>query len=265
MRRLKDGRLQLTGVSCRRSLGKGVEGKESVYRRMVRQALGLGLMVTLVILVLSACGGEERQQESKPRPLPEDPQVLRPDEYRSEEFEPSLSFRVGEGWTNPPLETPDDLSLTWEATGGEATGGLSFANVQEVYQPTKTGTPNVVEAPKDMVGWFQQHPYLQTFKPEPVTVGGVKGEQFDVVVENPPEDDYSAICPSIVGPSSCVDLFRLSTGTVFLMGRTKGRFIVLEGVKGETVIIGFGSPAVEFDEFAYEAQRVLDSVRWRGS
>ncbi len=36
-------------------------------------------------------------------------------------------------------------------------------------------------------------------------------------------------------------------------------------MKGETVIIGFGSPAVEFDEFAYEAQRVLDSVKWRGS
>ena len=235
-------------------------------QRMVRQALRFGLLVTLVILALSGCRAEERQQEAKLHPLPEDPQALRPDEYRSEEFKPSLSFRVGEGWTNPPLEISDNLSLTWEATGGEASGGLSFANVQEVYKPTKTGTPAVVEAPKDMVGWFQQHPYLQTSKPEPVTVGGVKGEQFDVLVENPPEDDYSAVCHSIVGPSSCVDLFRLSTGrTVFLAGRTKGRFIILEDVKGERVTISFGSPAAKFDEFALEAQRVLDSVRWRGS
>jgi hypothetical protein len=35
------------------------------------------------------------------------------------------------------------------------------------------------EAPKDVVGWFQQHPYLQTDNPEPVTVGGVKGQQLD--------------------------------------------------------------------------------------
>ncbi len=68
-------------------------------QRMVRQALRFGLLVTLVILALSGCRGEERQQEPKPSPLPEDPQALRPDEYRSEELKPSLSFRVGEGWT----------------------------------------------------------------------------------------------------------------------------------------------------------------------
>jgi hypothetical protein len=90
-------------------------------------------------------------------------------------------------------------------TRGE-TKVIAFVNAQEVYKPTKTGTQNVVEAPKDMVGWFQQHPYLQTDKPEPVTVGGVKGQQFDVVVEDMPED-YSA-----VGGADCVDLFILSTG-----------------------------------------------------
>ncbi len=37
-------------------------------RRMVRQALRLGLLVTIVVLALSACGGGEKQQESRPRP-----------------------------------------------------------------------------------------------------------------------------------------------------------------------------------------------------
>src|SRR5215210_2826450 len=227
---------------------------------MVSQTLRLGLLLTLLVLALVACEAVEWQQESKPRLLPEDPQALRPDEYRSEEFKPSLSFRVGEGWTNPPLEASDNLSLKWEETGGEATGALSFANVQEVYKPTKTGTPNVVEAPEDMVGWFQHHPYLQTDKPEPVTVGGVKGVQFDVVVEDLPED-YSGVC----GPD-CVDLFRLSTGIpVSQVEADKVRLTVLEDVKGETVIIGIVSRATEFDEFAPEAQKVLDSVKWRGS
>ncbi len=31
-----------------------------------------------------------------------------------------------------------------------------------------------------MVGWLQHHPYLKTSKPEPVTLGGVKGEQLEV-------------------------------------------------------------------------------------
>jgi hypothetical protein len=227
-------------------------------RRMVSQALGLGLLAALVVLALSACGGE-KQQESKPRPLPEDPKALRPGEYRSEEFKPSLSFRVGKGWSSAPLEASDVLVIAQ----GE-TKVIGFVNAQEVYKPTKTGTPNVVDAPEDMVGWFQQHPYLQTDKPEPVTVGGVKGVQFDVVVEDLPED-YSGLCPGC-GVGSGVGIFRLSSGFPVAYGEAdKSRLIVLEDVKGETVTLGFSSPATEFDEFAPEAQKVVDSVKWIGS
>jgi hypothetical protein len=41
--------------------------------------------------------------------------------------------------------------------------------------------------------------------------------------------------------------------------------IVLEDLEGETVTIGFYSPASEFGEFDPEAQKVLESVEWRGS
>ncbi len=34
-------------------------------RRMVRQALRLGLLMTLVVLALSACGGQEANQKSE--------------------------------------------------------------------------------------------------------------------------------------------------------------------------------------------------------
>jgi hypothetical protein len=123
----------------------------------------------------------------------------------------------------------------------------------------------VVDAPEDMVGWFQQHPYLQTSKPEPVTVGGVKGLQFDMVVGDLPQY-YIPTCTSKIGNPNCVDLFRLRTGgPIFLIEGEKAGGIVLEDVGGETVEIGFFSPASEFDEFAPEAQKVLDSVEWRGS
>jgi hypothetical protein len=188
-------------------------------RRMVRKTLRLGLLASLVVLVLSACGGGEK--ETKARPLPEEQQTLSPGTYRSEEFKPSLSFRVTKGWTNVPVESSDNLSI---ARGEKA--GLGFANIQEVYKPTKTGTPTVMEPPKDLVGWFQHHPYLQASKPEPVTVGGVKGEQFDVVVEDLPED-YPGACHTIVGTEECVDLFKLSTDyPVFLSERSKLRTIV---------------------------------------
>jgi hypothetical protein len=228
-------------------------------RLLVGRVLSLGLLVVLVVLALSACGGDEKKA-AKARPLPEEPKALRPGTYRSEEFKPSLSFRVGKGWSSSPLEASDVLQI---ARG--QTAGLTFLNAQEVYKPTKTGTTNVVDAPKNIDGWFQQHPYLQTSKPEPVTVGGVKGLQFDVVVGDRPQY-YIPTCTTIVGNPNCVDLFRLSTGgRIFLTEGDKAGAIVLEDLEGETVTIGFASPASQFGELAPEAQKVLESVEWRGS
>ena len=222
-------------------------------RRIVWQSFRLGMLVTLLVLALSACGGNERF--SKPQPLPEEEQQLRTGVYRSEEFKPSLTFRVGEGWSTLPPEAIDTLFIVQ----GE-TRRIGFVGAYEVYKPTKTGALNVVEEPKDMVGWFQQHPYLQTSKPEPVTVGGVKGVQLDVVVEDLPEDHFG-VCGS-----DCVDLFaNLSTVSalpVFQVEGDKMRLIVLEG---NGVTITYTSPATEFEEFAPEAQKVIDTVEWTGS
>ena len=224
---------------------------------MVRPVLRVALLITLVVLAVSACGGGQ-EQASKPRPLPEDEKALRPGAYRSEEFKPSLSFRVGKGWTNVPPEASDVLTIRRAHEPGE----LGFVNIRKVhnYNLTRTNPQYVVKAPGDMVGWFQHHPYLQTDKPKSVTVGGVKGKQFDVVVENLPEDN-----PGLCG-SHCVDIFELSTGSQVWLGEGyKFRFIIFEDMKGETVAIGFARRATEFDEYAPEAQKVIDTVEWGGS
>ena len=63
-----------------------------------------------------------------------------------------------------PVEIPDTLAI--ERAGGGEPSLLRFRNLQEVYNYDKTGTtPEVVKAPKDMVGWFQHHPYLDTEGP----------------------------------------------------------------------------------------------------
>ena len=236
-----------------------------MYRRVVGQALALELIVTLIVLALSACGGGGGQEEAaKARPLPEKRQDLRPGEYRSEEFKPSLTFKLGKEWANDPPEVSEELGLTWRWKG---TANFFFFNFQKVYEPTKSGFENEVDAPKDMVSWFQHHPYLQTSKPKSVTVGGVKGKQFDVVVEVP--NDYYGICSAQPGAApGCVDISSLTSGTglVAFAEGFKERIIVLEDVRGKTVTIDFGAPpGKKFDEFTSESQNLVDSVKWRSS
>ncbi len=142
--------------------------------------------------------------------------------------------------------------------------GLGFTNIHEVYKPTRTGKPNVVESPENIVGWFRRHPYLDTAEPEPATVGGVEGVQFDVVIEDLPEG-YPQVCLGIVG-WDCVDIARFGDDQILAHPKeVRSRLILLEDVEGETVTMYFGSPPAEFDEFAPEAQKVLDSVKWSGS
>jgi hypothetical protein len=226
-----------------------------MYRPGLRgRALRLGLLMTLVALALSACGGGGRgsaQEEAKARPLPQDPEALRPGEYHSVDFKPSLSFHVGKGWLNTEPQLPDLIEVGQPGEGG----WILFANVGDVYKP---GTQTVVKAPEDLVGWFQDHPYLKTSKPESFSVGGVKGEQFDLVVDAP--EDYYGECGT-----DCMDLWRLSSGeAAWFHEGDKIRLIILDDVKGDPMEIDIGTSASEFDEFLPEAQKVVDSVKWGG-
>lgn len=262
--------LRLARVSYTRHMRKRVPEEHHMYshRRVVTLALGSGLLVALLVLALGACGGGEGSpdEQAKARPLPEVEKSLRPgEEYRTEEFEPSFSFRVGKDWSmeaDPP-EAPNVLEITWR----KGMMNLFFMNIHEVYEPTKTGTSRLVRAPKDVVAWFRHHPYLKTSKPKPVTIGGVKGEQFDVVVDVP--KDYSGVC----GTGGCLDIaalgeFTASTGIPLAFAEgVKERVIVLDDVKGETVTIDFGAgaPGTRFEEYAPEGQKVVDSIKWTGS
>jgi hypothetical protein len=222
--------------------------------------LAMGVLVALLALVQSACagggGGNEEQAKAKEgakaRTLPPVEKALRPGEYRSVKFEPSLSFHVGKGWWSGEQELPDFMQLASQ----ERTAFLRFANVKEVYKP---GTQDVVEAPQDLVGWLQDHPDLKTGEPEPITVGGVEGVQIDVLVRDLPEDVYGEC------GAECVDIAPLSGEQgVYFREVNKRRVIVLEDVKGETVTIDFDAPVALFDEFAPEDKKVVDSVKWGG-
>jgi hypothetical protein len=226
-----------------------------MFRPALRKlALRVDLLVTLVSAV-SACGGNE-QQVSQPQPLPEEEQQLRTGVYRSEEFEPPFSFRVGEGWNNAPPETPEVLHIQWRDVGG-----IGFLRFREVYEPTRAGRSEPVKPPRDMLGWFRQHPYLETSEPEPATVGGVEGERFGLTIGNPPRN-YSGDCGY-----DCVDIGRVDLGgpPLAIHEGEKARVVVLEDVEGETVTVASNSSATEFERFVAEAQKVIDTVEWSGS
>jgi hypothetical protein len=217
--------------------------------------LVVGLLGTFLVLALSACGGAGGQEQAKARPLPLYENGLRPGEYHTVKFKPPLSFKVSQPWSHTTEQRSDWIELGYEGD----TGFISFANVKEVFKP---GTIKVVDAPKDLVGWLQQNPYLKTSKPQPVTVGGVKGEHLEVVVDHLPKDYYGNC------GTDCLDIFYQSGGEqigYFNAINRERRVFVLEDVKGETVAIWFASTADKFDKFAPEAQKVVDSVKWSGS
>jgi hypothetical protein len=228
-------------------------------KRMVLRPLELVLLVTLALLALSACGGGQEEAD-KPRPLPEGPKALRPGEYRSEEFKPSLSFRIGKGWEVSELQQKPYFDILHDYQGGDYFVAISFNNPpQKVSDPRH---PNkLVPAPEDWGSWFQEHPYLKTSKPQPTSVGGVEGWRLDTKVSSLPDDYYSEDClgygvplwPLLGGHHWCAD-----------EGYTT-RTIVLKSIKGETVIIDAWSSSGKFKKVLPEAKKVLNTVEWEGT
>jgi hypothetical protein len=201
-------------------------------------------VVVGLVLALGACGAAGDKEQAKVRHLPDKGyEALPPGEYRSEEFKPAFSFRVGKGWRTPDAdikETPERLIIesTEEVKGGPL---LIFRNPPEAYDPQKDKWVDV-NSYEDILGWFQHHPQLKTSKPQPVRVGGVKGVEVETHVDTP------GFTP--------VQSFRYSDGFSTTIDRgEEGRTIILD-MKGEAVSIGFGFP---------KAQKVIDTVKWGGS
>jgi hypothetical protein len=228
----------------------------------MKSALRLRLWVALTALALSACGGGAggEHQEAKGRPLPKFAQASLPaGRYHTTEFKPSLSFRItGDRWrfegpsgTLGDPEHPDYLFFQRVSVVE-----ISFFNVRKLKGVYKLGGPKEeiepVPAPDELVGWFQHHPYLKTSKPEPISVGGVKGVQFDVDVVNLQKGNH------------CLNIFALSTGgpsEACGFGNQPERYIVLEDVKGVPVVIRYGGE----NKFVPVAEKVLQSVEWTGT
>src|SRR5215218_10126791 len=236
----------------------------------MKYAFKLGLVI--LALTVSACGsgGAEHQQaqaQAKGRPLPKyERAVLPAGEYHTTEFTPPLSFHIsGDDWRfegpSGTLGDPERSDYLFFEKVPE--GEIAFFNLRKVkgvYKPRgPTGATEPVPAPDQLVGWFRHHPYLKTSEPEPATVGGAKGVQFDVVLANLPRN-HEGVCGKT---AHCLDIFALSTGgssEIYYLKRE--HYIVLESVDGVPLIIYYSDLKDRFDEFAPVAEKVLQSVEW---
>ena len=236
----------------------------------MKHAFKLGL-VTLALTV-SACGGggaEHQQAQARGRPLPKyERAVLPAGQYHTTEFEPSLSFRItGDDWRfegpSGALGDPEHPDYLFFQKVPEVQ--IAFFNLRKlkgVYKPKGQNRPiasgsgeiGTVPAPDELVGWFQHHPALKTSEPEPATVGGFKGVQFDVETANLLKDDC------------CVDIFALSTGGPSeVIDFETHHFIVLKTGTPFTLLIDYKDEKDQFDEFVPVAEKVLQSVEWTGT
>ena len=215
---------------------------------LMRLALCVGVL--MMTLALTGCGsGSAQEEKAKASPLPEPGQTMRPGEYRSEEFEPSFSFKVGKGWS---LDTESSYDLVIFRPNQ----GMAIVRVEEVYKPD---TQDAVKVPEDLVGWFRDHPYLKVEGLEPITVGGIEGQQFDFVADVP-EGRYS-MCGA-----DCVDAFENSDGSSLVYDEGDKYHAVILDVKGETVYIESAAPAANLDKaMGPEAQKVVDTIEWKSS
>ena len=231
---------------------------------LMRSALGVG-MLTMLMLALTACGGggsaQEEEQASKVHHIPEDSQTyegepLPAGRYVTEEFKPAMSFTLEKGWTRGGPELRD----IWDLRDIENDAfWVLFNTAEEVYDPKGSDRVEIAPAPEDMVAWLQANPHLKTEKPKPTNVGGEKGVQFDAIVTPPVE---TPLCPG------CVDLplFHYSDGDKsYVENGEKIRFIVLEDVNGQTVTIVVETSPQAFEEFLPKAQKVIETVEWKGS
>ena len=227
-----------------------------------KSTLSFGLLAAFVVFALSACGGgggdqaggsgeRSKQEQAKVRKLP-DYGDLCPGKYATDEFEPAFSFEVvGKGWV---LSSSEERTLV-EMSQGDAGALLTFVIPEKVFDPKKVSELDSIPPPEDMAAWLEGHPYLDTEDPKTAAVGGVEGAQIDALVPGVPESECGG---------NCLGLFAASDGAYdwVVFEEEKVRFIVLDDVEGERVVVAVEAKARDFERFLPKAQEVLETVEW---
>ncbi len=224
----------------------------TVRRRLFLFGGFLAIIILLISVIAGVLGGRPNYVQYSSVPF------TAGERYLTDMFEPAFSFEtVGEGWALEGPEAPYRLGLQNRGLY------IDVLNLNDVMVFDPSGADKV-PAPEDMVGWYQEHRYLDTEEPEPVSVGGVEGVYFDAVMTTLPEGYDAAVCKDPMNPNKKqLSLLSAPDGFVLCISQeVKVRIILLEDVKGEPVSIMVWSRAVDFEEVLPKAREVIDTLEW---
>jgi hypothetical protein len=142
------------------------------------------------------------------------------------------------GWVGMEFPLPDHIL-----------GTIGIIRVEKVFDPELGG--NLTDPPKDLAGWIGRLRGLKVVAPPaPVTVGGIKGEQLDVLVG--PENVEVGPIPGTSHPRNGFP------------AKQAVRIIVVS-VDGQDVLISFACDEVGSEHFQAAVKYVdplLDSLTW---
>jgi hypothetical protein len=254
---------------------------------MMKTRMVAVVLAGVVALSVAGCGGGD--EPAPARPIQQGPATstsgaggtaaqalspgpLEPGTYRTVDFRPTLSFRVGKDWgLLGDAENGVALAPKFDpATGPEQQ--LTFTAVRWVFdEPLLTDKErnanreaHIRPAPRDVEAWLRANPYLRVSPSRPARLGGVRGVRFDVRVKEPPGPTN---CPQYGGPQHCVYLVAITRGAgvepieLVEVGGAPTQYTLVE-VDGQPVLIGVAAPKDQFEDFVAEAGKVLDTVRF---
>ena len=211
------------------------------------------LLVSVLILVsvlLSACA-----PAATPAPTAVPPTAIpstatptvAPDQeqttFSSDKFQLPMSISFGPEW-RVAEDFADEIVLVG---GTQAYDGVElvfmFVKDAKIADPASTAT---MPWPDDFVAYLHSNQYLEVGEPMPITVGGVNGVQIDVSNKN-------------IGQKRIFIALK-TTGWLYLDADQSWRFIILDDVNGQRLLIGTTEAPEGFSVATELAQKVIDSV-----
>jgi hypothetical protein len=182
---------------------------------------------SLTAVIVAACSGAT--------PSPSGPQALAAGTYRSQSFQPQVTFTVPEGWWLPS-DTPDYLGL--QPVSSDLVGIHLFRDPRPASQDRSCpveAEPEIGTAALALVTWFRGLRGFVSSNPKPVSLGGLQGIEIDLAIA----DGWTASCPFANGLPT-VPLFVGRTDTSFrwvVAGSERLRLSLFDLPDGGTLVV----------------------------
>ena len=178
--------------------------------------------------------------------------------YRTRAFAPPLSFVVGDTeWLVHDATQPDHLVIERRMRTGEpgselpSRSALVFSRIFQVIDP-RSG--RVIYA-GNLHAWMRRHPDLVVGPAKPVTVGGIRGERFDVAVRFKRPARRAAECRALLLVCTAI-----APGNFYPSGVSMHAIVLPTGT-APLVIEIMGRTRRDLDEVEAPAMEVLRTLR----